>query len=56
MNPKRDEAFEWLWQARSQIARQFDYDPKKAAAYYRRKQKRLAVKIYRRPAELASAK
>jgi hypothetical protein len=56
MNTKRDEALEWLWQARSQIARQFDYDPKKAAAHYRRKQKRLGVRIYRRPAEMAPAK
>lgn len=45
---KRDEPLEEIWEIRRKLAKQFDYDPQKAAAYYRDKQKKSGAKIYRR--------
>ena len=56
MKTKRDESLEEIWEIRRQIAKQFGYDPKKQVAHYRRKQKQLGAKIYRRGKELAPAK
>ena len=50
MNSTRDETLEEIWAIRRQIARKFDFDPKKQVAHYQRKQKKLGAKIFR-PAE-----
>ena len=47
MNTKSDETLEEIWAIRRKLAKQFNYDPKKASAYYQRKQKELGSKIYR---------
>ena len=47
MKTKRDEPLEEIWAIRRQIAKKFDFDPKKQVAHYQRKQKRLGAKIYR---------
>ena len=46
MKTKIDETLEEIWAIRRKLAKRFDYDPKKAAAYYRRRQKELGVKLY----------
>lgn len=43
---KRDKTLEEIWAIRRKLAKKFNYDPKIAAAYYRRKQKESGVKIY----------
>ena len=55
MKPKRDETLEEIWAIRRRLAEKFDYDPKKAGEYYRRRQKAAGVRIYRRELELAPA-
>jgi hypothetical protein len=45
---KHDDGLEWLREIRARLARKFDYDPHKAAAYYRRIQKTSGAKIYER--------
>ncbi len=47
MKTKRDETLEEIWAIRRKLAKQFNYDPNRAAAYYRRKQKESGAKIYR---------
>jgi hypothetical protein len=47
MKTKRDETLEEIWAIRRKLAKRFNYDPKKAAAYYQKKQKQLGAKIYR---------
>ena len=44
---KHDDGLEWLREIRARLAKKFDYDPKKAAAYYQRKQKESGARIYR---------
>ncbi|HEX4350849.1 MAG TPA: hypothetical protein VH251_10695 [Verrucomicrobiae bacterium] len=46
MKTPRDETLEEIWTIRRELAKRFNYDPKKAAAYYRRKQKERGAKIY----------
>lgn len=46
MKTTRDETLEEIWAIRRKLAQQFNYDPKKAAEYYQRKQKELGGKIY----------
>lgn len=56
---KRDEPLEEIWEVRRKLAKQFDYDPKKAAASYRDKQRKsgaTGAKIYTREEHLTSAK
>jgi hypothetical protein len=53
---KRDEMLEEIWAIRRKVAKEFDYDPKKAGEYYRRKQKATGVRIYQREHHLATAK
>jgi hypothetical protein len=53
---KRDETLEEIWAIRRKVAKEFDYDPKKAGEYYRRKQKAAGVRIYHREHHLATAK
>lgn len=48
MKAKRDETLEEIWAIRRKLAKRFNYDPHKAAAYYRRVQKESGAKIYRR--------
>ena len=52
MKAKRDETLEEIWAIRRQIASQFGGHPQKRVAYYQRKQKDSAAKIYR-PAAFA---
>ena len=47
MKTKRDETLEEIWAIRRKLAARFNYDPKKAAAYYQKKQKESGAKIYR---------
>ena len=47
MKTKRDETLEEIWAIRRKLAKQFNYDPKIAAAYYQRKQKESGARIYR---------
>lgn len=44
---KHDDGLEWLREIRARLAKKFDYDSKKAAAYYQRKQKQLGARLYR---------
>lgn len=44
---KHDDGLEWLREIRARLAKKFDYDPKKAAAYYQRKQKQIGARLYR---------
>ena len=53
---KPDEPLEEIWEIRRKLAKQFDYDPKKAAAYYRDKQRKSGAKLYRRAEHLAVTK
>jgi hypothetical protein len=46
MKTQRDETLEEIWAIRRELAKRFNFDPKKAAAYYRRKQKERGAKIY----------
>ena len=47
MKTKRDEPLEEIWAIRRRIGEKFNYDPKRQAAYYQRKQEQLGAKIYR---------
>jgi len=53
---KHDDGLEWLRKIRRQMAKQFDYDPKKAGDYYRRMARRPGMKLYKRDEHLATAK
>ena len=56
MKAKRDETLEEIWAIRRKLAKDFDYDPKKAGEYYRRRQKAAGVRFYRQEDHLAPAK
>jgi hypothetical protein len=56
MKTKHDQALEEIWAIRRQIAKEFDYDPKKLGAHYRRQQKKAGVKLYKREEHLHAAK
>jgi hypothetical protein len=56
MKTKPDDTLEEIWAIRRQIAKEFDYDPKKLGAHYRRQQKKAGVKLYKREAYLHAAK
>ncbi len=43
---KHDDGLEWLHDIRARLAKQFDYDPRKAAAHYRHVQKASGAQIY----------
>ena len=53
---KRDQTLEEIWAIRRKVAKEFDYDPKKAGEYYRRRQRAAGVRIYHRERHLAQAK
>jgi hypothetical protein len=54
MKTKEDDGLEWLREIRARLAKKFGHDPRKAGAYYRRRQTERGVKIYR-PEEHADA-
>jgi hypothetical protein len=56
MKAKHDDGLEWLREIRREMARQFEYDPKKAGDYYRRMARRSGAKLYKRSEHLAGAK
>jgi IS4 transposase len=56
MKAKRDESLEEIWAIRREIAKEFDYDPKRLGAHYRRRQKKAGVKLYKREEHLHAAK
>jgi IS30 family transposase len=54
MKAKPDDGLEWLREIRRQMAKQFNYDPKRAGEYYRRLARRPGVKLYRREEHLVA--
>jgi IS30 family transposase len=56
MKTKHDDGLEWLREIRRKMAKQFNYDPKKAGEYYRKMARRPGVKLYRREDHLAAVK
>lgn len=53
MKAKRDETLEEIWAIRRELAKKFDFDPRKAGEYYRRRQVAAGVRVYRRQQELS---
>jgi hypothetical protein len=51
---KHDDGLEWLHDIRARLAKQFDYNPRKAAIHYRRVQKASGAKIYQREEPVGS--
>jgi len=51
MKAKHDDGLEWLREIRRKMAANFDHDPRKAAAYYQKMQRRYASRLYRRDQE-----
>jgi hypothetical protein len=56
MKTKHDDGLEWLRQIRRRMAKQFNYDPKKAGQYYRKMALRPGVKLYKREDRLTPVK
>ncbi len=56
MKLKHDDGLEWLRDIRRRMAKQFDYDPRKAGEHYREMARRPGVKLYRRRNHLAPAR
>jgi len=54
MKAKHDDGLEWLRDIRRKMAAQFDHDPRKAAAYYQKMQRRYADRLYRRDHEVTA--
>jgi len=54
MKAKHDDGLEWLRAIRRKMAAKFDHDPKKAAAYYQKMQRRYAARLYRRGQEVTA--
>jgi hypothetical protein len=54
MKAKHDDGLDWLRDIRRKMAAGFDHDPKKAAAYYQKLERRYAHRLYH-PAESAGA-
>ena len=52
----RDQTLEEIWAIRRQIAKEFNYDPKKLGAHYRQQQKKAGVKLFKRTEHLHAAK
>ena len=53
---KHDDGLEWLREIRRKMAEGFGHDPKKAADYYRKMQRRYAHRIYRRSEHAVAGK
>ena len=56
MKTKHDDGLAWLREIRRKMARQFNYDPKKAGDHYRKMAGRPGVKLYKRDEHLTAAK
>jgi hypothetical protein len=54
MKTKHDDGLEWLREIRRKMAVKFDHDPRKAAAYYQKMQRRYASRLYRREPEVTA--
>ena len=54
MKAKHDDGLEWLREIRRKMAAKFDHDPRIAAAYYQKMQRRYASRLYRRAHEAAA--
>jgi hypothetical protein len=54
MKAKLDDGLEWLREIRRNMAVKFDHDPRKAAAYYQKMQRRYASRLYRRDHEVSA--
>jgi hypothetical protein len=52
MKAKHDDGLEWLREIRRKMAARFDHDPRKAASYYQKMQRRYASRLYRRDQEV----
>ena len=48
MKTKYDDGLEWLREIRRKMAKEFNYDPKKAGEFYRKMARRPGVKLYKR--------
>jgi hypothetical protein len=51
MKKKHDDGLEWLREIRRNMAAKFHHDPRKAAAYYQKMQRRYVGRLYRRDHE-----
>ena len=49
-------ALQWLREIRRKMAKEFNYDPKKAGDYYRQMARRPGVKLYKREDRLTAVK
>lgn len=47
MKTKLDDGLKWLREIRRKMTVKFDHDPRKAAAYYQKMQRRYTDRIYR---------
>jgi hypothetical protein len=54
MKTKHDDGLDWLREIRRKMAARFDHDPRKAAAYYQKMQRRYTARLYRRDQEVAT--
>jgi hypothetical protein len=54
MKMKHDDGLEWLRENRRKMAVKFDHDPREAAAYYQKMQRRYADRLYRRDHEVSA--
>ncbi len=54
MKTKHDDGLEWLREIRRKMAAKFDHNPRKAAAYYQKMQRRYADRLYHREHEVAA--
>jgi hypothetical protein len=51
MKTKHDDGLEWLREIRRKMAAKFDHNPRKAADYYQKMQRRYSGRLYRRDHE-----
>jgi hypothetical protein len=51
---KHDDGLGWLREIRRKMAAKFDHDPRKAATYYQKMQRRYADRLYRRDHEVSA--
>jgi hypothetical protein len=56
MKAKHDDGLEWLRDIRRKMAKEFNFDPKKAGEYYRKLARRPGIKLYKRQNHLSGVK
>jgi hypothetical protein len=56
MKAKHDDGLEWLREIRRKMAKEFNFDPRKAGEYYRKLALRPGVKLDKRQNHLSSVK